>query len=377
MNVIDEEELRQELLGAADAFEVSDDAANRVMTAARSPMTEGPSLPVVSAFTGHPRRQRILVAAAMVVAVTAIAIPLVRAETATHPIVVHGSAYKEGFVSGSGFLPSNAGLAVAAPGEQTVNSQGQPGSFTATGTRATATGSPTSSTSATSSTKIESSGQVNLRVPKGQIGATLNRLTQQAMGDGGTVVSSQLQSANRANGGFAFGTIVLEVPQLRFTKLVSQVQSVGHTTLVNTSSVNVTGQYVDLSARITSLEASRRQYLAIMAKASSINDILAVQSQLNSLQSRIEQLQGQLQLLGHETTYGSLTVNVTESGHHVHVTKSSNGVSRAFHEAVHGFVSGFEWLIRASGPALFAVLCLAVLWLLGRLAWRSLRRHRL
>lgn len=375
MNVIDEEVLRQELLGAADAFEVSDGAANRVMTAARSPMAEGHSLPVVSAFTGQPRRQRILVAAAMVVAVTAIAIPLVRAETGVHPIGVHGTAFEKVAAAGAPLLPSHAGLTFGAT--QSVNSQAQPLSNTVTGTSATATGSVTSSTSARSSTKIESSGQVNLRVPKGQIGATLNRLTRQAAGDGGTVVNSQLQSANRANGGFAFGTIVLEVPQSRFTKLVGQVQRVGHVTLVNTSSVNVTGQYVDLSARITSLEASRRQYLAIMAKASSINDILAVQSQLNSLQSRIEQLQGQLQLLGHETTYGSLTVNVTESGHHDHVTKSSNGVSRAFHDAVHGFVSGFEWLIRASGPALFAVLCLGVLWLLGRLAWRSLRRHRL
>jgi len=375
MNVIDEEVLRQELLGTADSFEVSVDAANRVLTAARVPTTQSQPLPVVSALSGHPRRQRVLVAAAMVLAVTAIAVPLVRAETAARvPAVVkagsvpgvHGSPY----YSAGGVVPGAYGL-------QSVISGDQATSLTASGFAASPRAGTTSSTTARSSTKIESSGQVNLRVAKGHISSTLDRLTQLSASDGGTVVSSQMQAANRANGDFAFGTIVLEVPQPRFAKLVSQVQGVGHTTFVNTSSIDVTGQYVDLTARISALEASRRQYLAIMAKASTINDILAVQSQLNSLQSRIEQLQGQLQLLSHETTYGNLTVNVTESGHIVHAHKSGNGVSRAFRAAVHGFVSGFEWIIRASGPALFAVLCLGVLWLLGRLGWRSLRRHSL
>ncbi len=375
MNVIDEETIRRELLSAADSFEVSGEATERIMNAARTSVTESTALPVVSAFTGHPRRQRFLVAAAMIVAVTAIAIPLVRAETTSRTPSVHATAGTFGSALVPGLAPRPA--AQKTVGLQNVESTGQPIALTATGFAAGTPGVATSSTTAKSSAKIESSGQVNLRVAKGQISSALNRLTRISASDGGTVVSSQLQAANRSNGGFAFGTIVLEVPQARFTKLVTQVQGVGHSTFVNTSSVDVTGQYVDLSARITSLEASRRQYLAIMARASSINDILAVQSQLNSLQSRIEQLQGQLQLLSHETTYGNLTVNVTETGHHAHVGKSSNGVSRAFHSAVHGFVSGFEWLIRASGPTLFAVLCLVALWWLGRVAWRSVRRHSL
>ncbi|HVB70929.1 MAG TPA: DUF4349 domain-containing protein [Acidimicrobiales bacterium] len=373
MNVIDEETIRQELLSAADSFEVSNEATTRILSAARTSVSESPALPVVSAFTGHPRRQRFLVAAAMVLAVTAIAVPLVRAETATRTGAAFGALEKTAH-SAPGLALSRAAQNSSRQPYGLSNTQNL--SLTASGFAAGVHGTVTSSRTAKSSAKIESSGQVNLRVAKGQISSTLDRLSRLSTRDGGTVVSSQLQSANRSNGGFAFGTIVLEVPQPRFTELVTQVQGVGHSTYVNTSSVDVTGQYVDLSARITALEASRRQYLAIMARASSINDILAVQSQLNSLQSRIEQLQGQLQLLSHETTYGNLTVNVTEAGH-ANVGKSSNGVSRAFHSAVHGFVSGFEWLIRASGPTLFAVLCLIALWWFGRMAWRSVRRHSL
>ena len=48
----------------------------------------------------------------------------------------------------------------------------------------------------------------------------------------------------------------------------------------------MTGQYVDLQARLTALEDSRQQYLTILAKATSIGDILSVQEQLDSIQRR-------------------------------------------------------------------------------------------
>ena len=49
-----------------------------------------------------------------------------------------------------------------------------------------------------------------------------------------------------------------------------------------------------------------------MTKATSVGDILSVQSQINTIQSQIQQLQGQLQLLTHETAYSTLTVMVNE-----------------------------------------------------------------
>ena len=75
----------------------------------------------------------------------------------------------------------------------------------------------------------------------------------------------------------------------------------------------MTGQYVDLQARLAALEASRQQYLTILAKATSIGDILAVQEQLDSIQSQIEQLQGQLQVLTSETSYSTLNVTSTRA----------------------------------------------------------------
>ena len=117
-----------------------------------------------------------------------------------------------------------------------------------------------------------------------------------------------------------------------------------------------------------------------MSHASSIGDILAVQSQLDTLQSQIEQLQGQLNVLNSETTYGTLTIALSETGHAPPpppVAHPSSGLGRAWSAGVGGFVSGFEWLLRIAGPTLFVLLFLAAVAVLGRWAWRATRRRML
>ena len=373
MTVIDEEFLRGALGDAADALEVSDHDVERAMTAARAPVNEPVAPRFVTELRANPRRRRVLAGAAVLVVVAAIAIPLMRSEPGTPPASALGArAGHEKSISGSDYAPIGTdGLTVVTPNALT-NNEG-PVSFGAI----TATSSQVTSNTTTSSTKIESTGRVNVSVAKGGISAALTRLTRLVAREGGSVVSSQEQSANAADGNFAYATVVLQVPQAKFTALVRGAQRVGRVGQVTTSSVNVTGQYVDLQARIAALDVARHQYLAIMSRATTISDVLAVQARVNSLQSQVEQLQGQLNLLSHETTYANLTVNVTERGHHAPTRHSPNGVSRAFHGAVHGFVAGVEWLIRSSGPALFALLCLGVLWLLGRGVWRTARRRSL
>jgi len=227
------------------------------------------------------------------------------------------------------------------------------------------------------SAKVEATGSVDLTIPDGKLQSVLASLTAMATADGGFVASSQAQIGAGGAASTSSGSIVLQVPEPTFGSMVSQVQRVGHPTSVTTSSTDVTGQYVDLQSRITALQASRQQYLTIMAQANSIGDILAVQSQLETLQSQIEQLQGQLNVLNSQTTYGRLTVTLTEAGRHVtpppiHL---QSGIGKAWSAGVGGFVSGVEWLIRISGTVLFVLLALAVLAWGGRWAWRMGRRQ--
>jgi hypothetical protein len=221
--------------------------------------------------------------------------------------------------------------------------------------------------------RIEQTGSLDLTVAKGSLANTITKLSFYADALDGFVANSQTQSANGANGSPS-GSVTLQVPVASFSSMLKEAQSLGRTSQLTTKATDVTGQYVDLQAQITALEASRQQYLTIMAKATSIGDILSVQAQLDTLQQQIQQLQGQLQVLSSETT---VLVSESTSGHHHPAPHPPSGVDKAWHDSVHGFLDGVDGLIRIAGPILFGLLCLGALLLAIRLSWRRLQRHNL
>jgi hypothetical protein len=226
--------------------------------------------------------------------------------------------------------------------------------------------------------RIEQTASLDLRVGRGALSATVNKLDALAGANGGFVANSGTNSD--AAGGTPSGTVTLEVPVASFSTVLRQAQSLGKVSQFTTQATDVTAQYVDLQSQITALEASRQQYLTIMTKADSIGDVLAVQAQLNTLQTQIQQLQGQLAVLGSETDYSKITTAVSEAGapqHHHPAAAAPSGLARAWHGSVHGFVAGAEGLIRIAGPALFALLCVGAVLLGGQVFWRRLQRHNL
>ena len=116
--------------------------------------------------------------------------------------------------------------------------------------------------------------------------STLTQLTDFATTDGGFVQSTQSHMGTKATHSYSTGSIVLQVPEHNFTMLVDQVRHAGMATSVVTSANDVTGQYVDLQARISALQVSRAQYLKIMTRTGTINGILQVQNQLNKSRVR-------------------------------------------------------------------------------------------
>lgn len=237
---------------------------------------------------------------------------------------------------------------------------------------------PQSTSPAGQSTKIAQTGSLDLQVPKGALTSTVTALTTLATRAQGFVANTQTRAHAGARGTSPEGSVTLEVPESSFGAVLHNAQVLGKSLNLTTKATDVTGRYVDLQSRITSLQASRQQYLAILAKATSISDILAVQAQLDTLQSQIEQLQGQLAVLANETTYSTLTVTVHEPPPaHRPAPHAPSGIDRAWHDSVRGFFDGVDGVVGAAGPALFVVLSLGVVALVGRLLWRRWQRHNL
>lgn len=119
-----------------------------------------------------------------------------------------------------------------------------------------------------------------------------------------------IDGSNRSATGSAAGAMVTyRIPSPAWDTTIDQVRRVA--TTIRTEEIRteeVSGQVVDLGARIANLRTTEAALRAIMARASAIKDVLAVQEQLTSTRGEIEQLVASKQTLVDRASYGSLTV---------------------------------------------------------------------
>ncbi len=278
--------------------------------------------------------------------------------------------------SSSGSSSSGAASSVGlAPAEPAAGSSSSPEKApqAAAGASSSGTTSGTDLAVPIRSARVVQNGQLSLEVGHGQVQPALDRLTSIAIGSGGYVSDSKSEQGD----GTPSGTTTIRVPVGRFTSVETQARRIGHVVSINTSATDVTAAYVDLGARIDALSQTRATYLTLLSRATSIGDTLAVQQQIQQVQTQLEQLQGQQKVLADSSDLATLAVSVTEAGNPPPpVTHSSSGFGKAWHEAASGFNTGLKAVIRIAGPLLLVALLLALIAAIGYLARVAYRRIR-
>jgi hypothetical protein len=363
--VIDERDLTDLLHEAADAFEVPATGATRILAA----VSQQPAPKQNRWLQSH--RLAIACAVVLVVAGTTVAIRQVTRGSETSPkafigrsvgssnggVVAAGSggsAQRDSGIAASG--GASAGLAQPAPAPAPVRPAPQ-----------------LVAPPARDSAKVVKTGSVSLEVqPKG-VGPTMTRLGGMATGLGGYVADTKTAEG----GDDPSGSVTLRVPVDTFEQLIGQVRGLGTVKSSTTHGQDVTAQYADIQARLTALSATRDQLLTVLRKASAIGDILAVQDRLNDVQTQIDQLQGQQKVLDDQTSMASLSVDVAPKGTTPKTPSTPTGIGKAWNDARHGFTSGVEDILAASGTILVVLLVLAALAALARLGWQAARRRTL
>ena len=150
--------------------------------------------------------------------------------------------------------------------------------------------------------KIVYTGELQLRVT--DLDAALARGQSIVAALGGYVGGSQRQN----DGDRSTATITYRIPADRWQQGVEQLRALGADVVSEqTQAVDVTGQVVDLAARIKNLQAEEAALQGIFARATKIPDVLEVQQQLSDVRGQIEELQAQQSQLTDQVSYGTLT----------------------------------------------------------------------
>ena len=109
----------------------------------------------------------------------------------------------------------------------------------------------------------------------------------------------------------SISTVTLRVPVDRFDEVRALVREQGSEVVFeDVGGRDVTAEFTDVDARLRTAEAAERQLLEILATARTVQDTLDVQRELLEVRSRIEVLQGQLNVLTNQTDLATITVRL-------------------------------------------------------------------
>ena len=184
---------------------------------------------------------------------------------------------------------------------------------------------------------------------------------------GGFISGTDAQANPVTNDQIRTGVITFMVPAAKFDDTIDQLAKMGKVQNEHISGNDVSAQYVDLQARLANQEAQRSAMLALLRRANSISDIIAVQTQIGQITGQIEQLKGQIQYIEHNTTYSTVTVSLLEAGAPLQTaSRDSWGFASALSDAAHNFVTTINYVITGLG----AIGPVVILLWLGFLFWR-------
>jgi hypothetical protein len=210
-------------------------------------------------------------------------------------------------------------------------------------------------------------GSITVQVPN--VDAAASSVATMAASAAGFVGTDQRQiDADRST-----ATITLRVPAERFAGIVDAISHLpsGIEKSRQISTQDVTGQVIDLAARIQAQQASVDRVRALMARAQSITDVTGVESELAKREADLESMQAQQRRLTDLTSLSTITAQLLGPAAAAPVKKAATGFPAGLSGGWHAFLAALRVLLTILGAVLpFAITfggpALRVLWLLRR-----------
>ena len=222
--------------------------------------------------------------------------------------------------------------------------------------------------------KIVKTASMRVQVARGRFESAFGAVASIAERYQGFVSDSNSQTVDRQA---AEGTLTVRVPVEHFAEARADLARLGKVDNQVVSGQDVSGQLVDLGARIHSLQAQEQALQTLLSRTKSVGEVLDVQGQLFNVRQQIEELQAQQANLDSSASYATIAVDLFEPGAAA-VTRPpapANGLARSWHRAVHGAAAVVGGMVVVLGYTIPLAVLAGLLALAGRL-WVARSRRR-
>lgn len=170
----------------------------------------------------------------------------------------------------------------------------------------TESGSWTTALAASAPRMLISTADINLEVPS--VRTAHDQVLRIATRAKGFVTQSNVSGESGVNS----GDITVRVPAANYQSAVAEISKLGKVTSKNESGQDVTSEYVDLQSRLRNLKRGEQALLGVLGQAHSVQDILAVERELNRVRGEIEQATGRSKYLESQVAMATINVSLRE-----------------------------------------------------------------
>ena len=166
----------------------------------------------------------------------------------------------------------------------------------------------------------------------------------------------------------------VRVPVDNYSAFLAQAGESGSVLNLEENAENVTSDYIDLQARLDTLENQRNRLNELAAQAETTADLLEIESQLSDVQYQLESYTRQMRTLSGQVTYSTVDISLREVAT---LTPTATTFPGRLAEAFRGGWSGFVLFLQGLVLTLVYLWPLLLLAVIVVLVVRALaRRHR-
>ncbi len=131
---------------------------------------------------------------------------------------------------------------------------------------------------------------------------------------GGYVESSSIYNdSDYYRDSYKSADITARVPSDKFKEFMNDVEGSSNVTSRSINTRDVTLEYTDTEAQERALSAEQKSLENMMAHAETMEDIIAIQSQLTDVRYRLDSIRSQLRVYDNDISYSKVYINVTET----------------------------------------------------------------
>ena len=217
--------------------------------------------------------------------------------------------------------------------------------------------------------------------------ASMAEITKLAEKMGGFVVASNLYQSYYGpnNTEVPEATITIRVPVEKLDEALSSIKAdVVDINYENVTGQDVTSEYVDLQSRLTAKQAAEKKLLQILDAAEKSEDVLAIYMQIQTVQTEIEILKGQIKYYEESASLSAISVRlIAEAGTQpitVGPWTPTGTAKEAVQDLIYFFQNFVEFLIRFvlyNLPALILIgIPLFLVFLAGRAIFRRFKKTK-